>query len=417
MIMPTFRLVLFEHKARRNGECPIYLRITEDRKPKYISTGIAIDPKHWNSDKQLVRKSNRSYETYNLHLDNIVREAKETWISMKNEKGEAVTAAMIKDELAGRNAEDFFIFIDGIIDDLEKRGNYLTSTKFITTRNKLRNFLEGRSISFDKITPTLLRKFETYLRTEIRDKNGNIIKKKNKTNTVHKQMEIIKRCFNIAISEGVVSADVFPFRTYKVKRERTEKTRLSFDQIQSIIDLDLKPGTAVWHTRNYFMFSFYVGGMRFQDVCTLRWNNIQGDRLKYKMSKTGNAKDVLLTKPAKDILNRYRKVKDSGQSRFVFPILSNDIDYSDIKFFKKQVSSKNVIANKNLKKIAKLAGINENISFHVSRHSWADYARRKGMSVYSISKVLSHSSLKVTEGYLKSFDTDGVDAELEKLYD
>jgi integrase/recombinase XerD len=415
--MPTFRLVLLEHKAHRNGECPIYLRITEDRKTKYMSTGITLQPNHWNDRTEKVRKSNRSYETFNLHLDEFKSKAKEAWLNLRNGNRGGVSAAMIKDELSGKNTVDFFSFFDGIIDDLDKREYILTVKKFITTRNKLRNFLDGQSIDFDNITPSFLRKFETYLRTEERDKDGKVIRRKNKTNTVHKAMETIKRCFNIAIDEGIVSAEVFPFRTYKVKRERTEKTHLSFSQIRCIIELDLKPGTALWHTRNYFMFSFYCCGVRFSDICTLQWKNIQGDRLKYKMGKTGADKDVLLTQPPKDILSHYRPSESQKPDNFVFPLLWNDRDYSDLRYLKKQISSRNVITNNNLKEIARLADINDNISFHVSRHSWADYARRKGMSVYSISKVLAHSSLKTTEGYLKSFDTDGVDAELLKLYD
>jgi len=404
--MATFKLVMIEHKARRNGECPIHLRITEDRKPRYVSTGIFIQPKHWNADREQVRKSNRSYETYNLHLDVLKRKAIESWINMRNGHGGTVTSAMIKDEITGRHTTGFFPFAEGVIQDFDKRDQFVTAKKFKTTISRLKDFA-GASLTFEQITPKLLREFETHLRSE----------HKNKSNTVHKAMECIKRIFNIAIDEGEVSADVSPFRTYKVKRTRTDKTRLSFEQIKAIEDLDLKPDTAIWNARNYFMFSFFVGGMRFADICTLQWRNIQGDRLKYKMGKTGTGKDVLITKQAKDILQYYRPDESPEPSSLVFPILRNDRDYSDIRYLKRQISSRNVIVNKNLKQIAELAGIDENLSFHVSRHSWSDYARRKGMSVYDISKVLGHSSLKVTEGYLASFDTDGVDEKMSKLYD
>ncbi len=83
---------------------------------------------------------------------------------------------------------------------------------------------------------------------------------------------------------------------------------------------------------------------------------------------------------------------------------------------RKKISSKNVIANRYLKKIAQRAGIQASISFHVSRHSFAHYALKKGMDLYAISKALGHSDLKITETYLKSFDEELLDNSMNKLF-
>ena len=69
-----------------------------------------------------------------------------------------------------------------------------------------------------------------------------------------------------------------------------------------------------------------------------------------------------------------------------------------------------------MKKLAERAEVQINLSFHISRHSFADYARTQGMDLYSISKALAHSDLKTTEVYLKSFDTAAVDDAMGKLF-
>ncbi|HLR36858.1 MAG TPA: tyrosine-type recombinase/integrase, partial [Chitinophagaceae bacterium] len=66
--------------------------------------------------------------------------------------------------------------------------------------------------------------------------------------------------------------------------------------------------------------------------------------------------------------------------------------------------------------IAELAEIEENVTTHIARHSFANFARKKGMSLYSISKALAHSNLKTTEQYLNSFDEEMLDTEMENLF-
>jgi len=56
------------------------------------------------------------------------------------------------------------------------------------------------------------------------------------------------------------------------------------------------------------------------------------------------------------------------------------------------------------------------LTFHQSRHSWADYARREGWDVYKISKALGHTDLKATEHYLKNLDTEFIDDAMEGLF-
>ena len=56
------------------------------------------------------------------------------------------------------------------------------------------------------------------------------------------------------------------------------------------------------------------------------------------------------------------------------------------------------------------------ISSHIARHSFADYARIKGIGIYDISKLLGHSSISVTERYLASLDISSSSESMKKLF-
>lgn len=63
-----------------------------------------------------------------------------------------------------------------------------------------------------------------------------------------------------------------------------------------------------------------------------------------------------------------------------------------------------------------MADIDSNVSFYVFRHSFAQYAlEHPDMDIYKISKALGHSKLKTTERYLKGFDEELLDEEIEKI--
>ena len=63
-----------------------------------------------------------------------------------------------------------------------------------------------------------------------------------------------------------------------------------------------------------------------------------------------------------------------------------------------------------------MAGIDKPLSTHIARHSFADVARSAGWSIYDISKALRHSSVEMTERYLKAFDTAALDDRMNELF-
>ena len=110
-----------------------------------------------------------------------------------------------------------------------------------------------------------------------------------------------------------------------------------------IVDLDLPVDSKYWHTRNYFLFSFFTIGMSWVDMALLKTSNIQGDRIIYKRSKTGKDYTIKVNNKITDILDYY----SSGKSRndYIFPIISRTesevLKRNDVKNKLKRIPSSN----------------------------------------------------------------------------
>lgn len=407
----TYHFYMRKDKARANGECPIYLRITKNRKPRYVSTGVYILPKHWNKEKETIRKSHRNAKSLNSILTREQNKAEKVQDELGVHGKDSAKA--IQKRLKQQESGDFFELADSYQQELEDQKKLSALKTLGVTLNKLEAFEGERQLPLKHIDTEYLERFERFLQR----------KYDNRASTISKNFEPLRAIIRKALKKHLISID--PFANFEgAKRGKPQpKTILSIEQIKAIEEADLKEGSNLWHTRNYFMFSFYSGGIRFGDLCGLKWKDIKGDRLSYQMNKNDKVFTVDLNQYQKEILEKYSGKKEN----FIFPIFNNHKDYSDPIFLRKRISVKNVLINKWLRKIAKI--VNEElkekqskvpeidgISFHVARHSFAQYAVEKGLSIYEVMQTLRHSNIKTTQRYLKGLDEQLADQAMKKVF-
>jgi integrase len=132
-------------------------------------------------------------------------------------------------------------------------------------------------------------------------------------------------------------------------------------------------------------------------------SNIVDGRLQYIRAKTGKSYSVKISEPALAILNHYTTGK--GPDDFVFDIVSGTTPEAQLLAFKNVRRS----YTKWLKALAKVCGIESNLTSYVARHSWASIAKDLHVPVSVISEGLGHEDIKTTQIYLDSFDKEVID--------
>ncbi|NGP87575.1 site-specific integrase [Fodinibius halophilus] len=409
--MATINFILRTERANARGEAPIYVRVTHNRKSRYLSLGISVQEKYWNEEKQRVRRSHDSHKVLNHEIERVFTKAQNTKLELRSEGN--VTAKYIINVLKGYDAKDFFNYGEEYIQRLQESGSVRLAKQTNVIVNKIKAFHSNDSLLLHEIDNKFLKGLESYMKTEC----------DNAPNTIRKDLERLNRLFEEAKKDNLIKGN--PIDDFELpKRQKPSKTALSLEQIKAMEELDLKPRSSLWHSRNYFLFSFYNAGIRIGDLMKLKRKDVyisqKEIRLKYLMNKTRTNstpkwKNIKQLPQAIEILEAY-DFRDKEPEEYLFPILDTSKRLGDPIVFDRDKQSKTAMINRDLKEIAELAEIEENVTTHIARHSFANFARKKGMSLYSISKALAHSNLKTTEQYLNSFDEEMLDTEMEELF-
>ncbi len=431
----TFNLEL-NNKPSKNKTYAILLRITQDKKHTRKKTSIEVKKKNdFNSKAKFgkwIRTSEPNSAKWNDILIKEIENAKEVYRELK--KSGQATIELIKTKI---NTEDtspsFLVYAKQRTEDIYNEGGYRNYKKYNGFCNKLETFLatkRKKDLLFVEITPSFLSKFEAHLHTLPNAKHP---ESKLHPNTISLTLRIFKTLINRAIQvEKLITPDQNPFLGYKYDQPRyATKEKLNLDEIQLIENLELEKDSLEWHCRNYFLFSFFLAGIRAGDLIQLRWINITSDnRLEYRMGKTYKDRNIKLHSKAQKILTYYQ-IEESKPTDYIFSLLKNNAPYAKAitedqkatlspelkKKLMNDVNSKNALINKYLKKIAKKAGITKNLTFHIARHSFARIAREKQVDNNHLKNILGHSDITITERYMGNFETAETDAVMSSIFD
>ena len=422
--MATATPVLWTYKKHDDGRADIKLRFTDENRSVYLSLGIAVRENQWNPRLQRVRKNHRDADEINSLIAAKLAAAESAKIALLAD-GHRPSAQALRDSVApGRkktSAPCFLAYVDSFLDSLELTGKVARVDRERVVVGKLREHF-GEPLPFDAITPEALRSFEGYL----------IGTKGNKASTVHANVGTIKVHYRRAIREGLISRERDPFMAYSPPRvKRTERTKLSVEQLGELASLDLGPrGTGAslaCVVRDVFLFSVFAAGIRFGDAARLRCADLTADgdglRIAYTAGKTDKRPEFKLPVPAVQVAKPFLVQADGTAKEahdFLFPILEGrrgePFDTLDERGQHAAVKARTAVFNKQLKKLAEMAQIKASLTTHAARHTFADLARKKGWSIHTISEALDHSNLTITERYVAVSDRSALETGLADLF-
>ncbi len=430
----TFNFEL-NNKPTRKNTYKILLRITQDRKHKRIVSSVELNsPRDFNPKAKpgfWIRASEPKHKAWNETLMDELDDARETYKELKK-KGIATKEMITTTIKESEHSTSFLEYAKKRTNNILQEGGHRNYKKYNGFINKLEAYLKSSrrtDVQFTELTPGFLSKFEAFLHTLRNERNPDATLH---PNTIAINLNIFKTILNRSVEvDKIITPEQNPFLGYKYTREvATTKDKLNESEIQKIEALDLPVNSVIWNTRNCFLFSFYLAGIRAGDLIQLRWCNVTADgRIEYRMAKTKKDRSMFLHDKAKSILQLYF-TKDSKGTDYIFPFLDSNAPYANavtpeqkatlppdmIVKLNNTIGSKNALLNKYLNKITKLAEIDKHISMHVARHSFAKIAKDNKVDNNHLKNLLGHSNIKITETYMGSFETEETDRIMDVIF-
>lgn len=321
---------------------------------------------------------------------------------------------------------DLASYMQAVIGQLEadkKRSAVHTYTYALKSVTKFHGG-EGIPMPVDEVfTPGRLKEYEEWMKLEgTRKKNGE--PKGLSLNTISTYTRNLKAVYNRLADEKVLPYNAKLFDDVYTKVESQTKRAVEAEQMNTLLHANLEElPESIRRARAYFLLMFLFRGMPFIDLAYLRKQDVKGKCIVYSRHKTGRQITVRIPKEAAGLMEEFRNY--NPDSIYLFPILNGENakekqSGKDGKVKKDKelyMDYLRALRNFNLKleKIAALLLPGVKLSSYTPRHTWATLAFHSGVSIGIICKALGHSSIKVTETYLKPFENEKVDAANDEL--
>ncbi|WP_052591909.1 site-specific integrase [Aureispira sp. CCB-QB1] len=400
----TANIVLNIHKKLKDGTHSVSLEIIKNGKRLTLKAlKVKCTQKEWNQRKNLLKVDTnhtkttyRNFEKANRYLKEVKERAEAILLDFHTNKTDFTKEMFLKAFLGKSDTNDkVFDFFEEIIN--EKKEGKQSFRTLVDTKNALFKFHPYKSLTFTQLDYKFLAKFEAHLRSR-----GNI------GGGISVRMRSIRSIFNEAIRRNIALSKDYPFDTYKISnlKEEKPKVRLSLEEMKSFASFNAKehPKLEVFH--KLFLFSYYARGMNFIDMMLLRWEDISGERIYYKRSKTGKHFDIHINTKLQELLNFFKE-NYPIETGYIFPILlKKGLSNKQIEYRRKKVLTQ---YNAGLKKIANAVGIKKSLSSNVARHSFSSNLQINGYNAETIKEALGHKSVKYTRVYLDNFPKSQID--------
>lgn len=292
-------------------------------------------------------------------------------------------------------------FMKEVTDGLQMGGNFGTAHVYRSSLNAIITYCGGEDFTFNEITPEWLKGFEIHLRD-----------RKCSWNTVSTYMRILRAVYNRAVDNN--EAEYIPrlFRyVYTGTRAEHQRALETGDVEKIFAGLILLSGVnpAMQRARHFFILMFLMRGMPFVDLAYLRKSDLHGNVITYRRRKTGRPLSVTLTNEAMRIVRMY--MNQDVHSPYLFSFLRSPEGTMEA-YREYQLALRSF--NRQLLILGELLGIPDRLSSYTARHTWATTAYYCEVHPGIISQAMGHSSITVTETYLKPFQNKKID-EANKL--
>ena len=377
------------------------LRVTKDRKLKYVSLGISVNPAHWDFSKNEPKVECPNREYIEMLIADKIKEYSAKIIELKATNQEFTSTSLVEKvstkQTNRKTVEDVF---QEYMTSLIKAGRKSYAMSVKQTYNSIKEFCNNLDFYFSTMDVAWLKRYELFLR-----------EKRLAENTIGIRFRTLRAIYNVAMEEDVVSSDCYPFKKFKVSRlqQDTVKRALTKMDIERVLQFQ-SSNRYMRFPIDVFAFTYYCGGINFIDIANLTNTNLIDGRLIYKRHKTKKLIKIPLQPQALALIKKYHNT----ESPYLFPILSplHKTDEQKANRIHKVITK----VNDRLKQIGETLNLPITLTTYVARHSQATVMKKAGVSTAVIREIMGHSSERVTQIYLDSFDNEQIEEAMKNLF-
>lgn len=389
--MATIKIVLDQRRAKKDGTYPVVIRVRHlksffDLKTNYFVYKNQFDEKR----QQIISNSDANFEIEELKekCSKRVREFQ------RENANNAFDLNALKSFVQQKPVKHITIeeFWNDIIKQLIDSKRLGSARSYKTTLSVLSKIIDCKC-KFTNINYSDLIKIETTLLSRGVSVNGLAV-----------YMRTFRAVCNRAILYNVSTYDWYPFRKYKIKKEKTTPRTISINDVKNYFALNIACDHKLYKAWCIGKLIFLLRGINLTDLLLLKKSSVHNDRIIYKRAKTGKLYSIKILPPVAELI-----VEFSDESDYLFGVFRDEnknVKIADLYFFQEYTKKLNI----KLKKLGNSINTVEPITTYVFRYSYANIAKQLGYSKDLIAESLGHDyGNSVTGIYLEMFDNDIVD--------
>ena len=361
--------VKIRFKELNNGNKSIYLDIYRNGKRTYEFLKLYIVPE--------IDPASRALNEHNLALANKVKADRIIQLT-NNEKGVSNSGVNARIKVSD--------LIDLYENWLKDNGKTMGKTGLTSLKHALNQY-KGENVTIKQVDRDFCKGFLQFLRSEYEPRT----KRPLATNTIATYSGAFSTALNWAVRNDYIRENPFDkiSSTDKVFHVESTRSYLEIDELKKLIATECPTRQSV---KQAFLFSCYCG-LRTSDIKALKWGQIHKDGDQWRVSVVMKKTDTPIYLPL------------SKQAMKWLPERGNASD--EDKIFDLPTTSRVSIILGNW---AMAAGVKKEITFHVSRHTFATLMLTLDVDLYTTSKLLGHKNIATTQIYAKIIDQKKDDA-------
>lgn len=381
MSTPSIKPVILYQQIRRDGSCPVKIRVTHLRKVKYLPTTVIANKGEYDKEYQLKMSVLLKLADLIKELNDIIAEKNVfEWDMMDVNQVCAYISMKMQPEEEFKL--DFFEWGEKVARKKPKsESNYLSALKALEV------FLGKREIDISCITSSLMRRFEEHLVEKYGKDARSVSSYPAYISTIH---TAARRTYNDNELGNIRIRNPFEFYS-PPKQKPAMKRTIEFESIQKLINVRGQLGEYHKLAVDIYLLSFCTMGANIPDL--------------YEAERK---EDIIYYNRAKTRDRRYDRAEMRIRLEPVCNMITSDLLDPDnqraFRFYKKYTKYRSIAdkANDRLKEVAKVIGI-QPFTIYSARHTWASIAYSIGIPKSLINDCLCHvdPDMAVTDIYIK----------------